>query len=71
MRRGYVFLGAGIALAALSAPSQAQAPCDQRAKIVSILLQQYDETQVGSGLTPTAKCWSCLRRPPEAVGRSC
>ena len=80
MRRAYAFLAAGIALATLSAPSQAQAPCDQRAKIVNILLQQFDETQVGSGLTPNGQMlelfasaargsWTILLSLP--TGKSC
>ena len=80
MRKGYTFLAAGIALAALSTPTRAQAPCEQRAKIVSILLQQFEEMQVGSGITPngqllelfaspTRGSWTILLSMP--TGKSC
>ena len=79
MRRGYTFLAAGIVLAALCTPTQAQAPCERRAKIVSVLLQQFDETQVGSGITPNGQLlelfaspkgsWTVLLSHP--AGQSC
>jgi hypothetical protein len=79
MRRALRLLAAGIVLATLSTPSQAQAPCDQRARIVSILLQQFEEVQVGSGITPTGQLlelfassngsWTILLSAP--TGKSC
>ena len=79
MWRGYTFLAAGIALAALSTPTRAQAPCEQRAKIVSALLQQFEEVPVGAGITPNGQLlelfaspkgsWTMLLSHPS--GRSC
>lgn len=80
MLRVHEFLAAGIVLTGLSAPAQAQAPCDQRAKIVSVLLQQFDESQVASGITPNGELlevfaspvrgsWTILLSMP--TGKSC
>ena len=79
MRRAYTVFAAGIVLAALCTPTRAQAPCERRAKIVNVLLQQFEETQVGSGITPNGQLlelfaspkgtWTLLLSHPS--GRSC
>ena len=79
MQTGYKFLAAGIVLTALSTPTRAQAPCEQREKIVNVLLREFEETQVGSGITPNGQLlelfasphgsWTMLLSQP--TGKSC
>lgn len=79
MRQELAYLTIAIVCGALASPARAQAPCEERDKIVSALAQQFAEQAVGAGITPGGQVlelfasangsWTLLLSAPG--GRSC